>query len=56
MLGEILTAIVTPFREDGSVDYDRFRALAAHLVGWSGSFSIRVIAHTCLLGVSENRR
>jgi 4-hydroxy-tetrahydrodipicolinate synthase len=32
VLGEILTAIVTPFREDGAVDYDRFRELAAHLV------------------------
>jgi 4-hydroxy-tetrahydrodipicolinate synthase len=32
MLGEILTAIVTPFRPDGSVDYDRFRELAQHLV------------------------
>ncbi len=32
MLGEILTAIVTPFRADGSVDYDSFRALARHLV------------------------
>jgi 4-hydroxy-tetrahydrodipicolinate synthase len=32
VLGEILTAIVTPFREDGSVDYDRFRELACHLV------------------------
>ena len=32
MLGEILTAIVTPFREDGSVDYDKFRELALHLV------------------------
>src|SRR6266508_4690598 len=32
MLGEVLTAIVTPFREDGSVDYDRFRELAVHLV------------------------
>jgi 4-hydroxy-tetrahydrodipicolinate synthase len=30
--GEILTAIVTPFRPDGSVDYDRFAALAQHLV------------------------
>ena len=28
MLGEVLTAIVTPFRADGSVDYDRFRELA----------------------------
>jgi 4-hydroxy-tetrahydrodipicolinate synthase len=32
VLGEILTAIVTPFREDGSVDYERFRELAVHLV------------------------
>ncbi len=32
MLGEILTAIVTPFRADGAVDLERFRALAAHLV------------------------
>jgi 4-hydroxy-tetrahydrodipicolinate synthase len=32
MLGELLTAIVTPFRQDGSVDYDAFRALASHLV------------------------
>ena len=32
MLGEILTAIVTPFKEDGSVDLDRFRALASHLI------------------------
>ena len=32
MLGEILTAIVTPFREDGSVDLDAFRALAGFLV------------------------
>jgi 4-hydroxy-tetrahydrodipicolinate synthase len=32
VLGEILTAIVTPFRADGSVDLERFRALAAHLV------------------------
>ena len=32
MLGEILTAIVTPFKADGSVDIQAFRALAAHLV------------------------
>jgi 4-hydroxy-tetrahydrodipicolinate synthase len=32
MLGEILTAIVTPFRPDGSVNLERFRELAAHLV------------------------
>jgi 4-hydroxy-tetrahydrodipicolinate synthase len=29
--GEILTAIVTPFKPDGSVDLDRFRELARHL-------------------------
>src|SRR5918998_826150 len=32
MLGELLTATVTPFRPDGSVDVDSFRALARHLV------------------------
>ena len=32
MLGEVLTAIVTPFDADGAVDYDAFRALARHLV------------------------
>jgi 4-hydroxy-tetrahydrodipicolinate synthase len=32
MLGEVLTAVVTPFREDGSVDHDVFRRLCAHLV------------------------
>ena len=32
MLGEVLTAIVTPFKRDGSVDLQAFRALAAHLV------------------------
>ena len=32
MLGEVLTAVVTPFRRNGSVDLDAFRALAQHLV------------------------
>jgi 4-hydroxy-tetrahydrodipicolinate synthase len=32
MLGQLLTAIVTPFRADGSVDLDAFRALASYLV------------------------
>jgi 4-hydroxy-tetrahydrodipicolinate synthase len=32
MLGEVLTAIVTPFREDGSVDFHRFATLAHYLV------------------------
>ena len=32
MLGEVLTAIATPFAADGAVDVERFRALARHLV------------------------
>jgi 4-hydroxy-tetrahydrodipicolinate synthase len=32
VLGEILTAIVTPFTTEGEVDYERFRSLASHLV------------------------
>jgi 4-hydroxy-tetrahydrodipicolinate synthase len=32
VLGEVLTAIVTPFRADGSVDVERFRSLARHLL------------------------
>jgi 4-hydroxy-tetrahydrodipicolinate synthase len=32
VLGEVLTAIVTPFKDDRSVDYDRFRDLTQHLV------------------------
>ena len=32
MLGEVLTAIVTPFHQDGSVNLDAFRRLCAHLV------------------------
>src|SRR5438132_6931716 len=32
VLGEVLTAIVTPLRPDGSVDFERFRELAQHLV------------------------
>jgi 4-hydroxy-tetrahydrodipicolinate synthase len=32
VLGEILTAMVTPFKADGSVDIERFRALASFLV------------------------
>ena len=32
MLGEVLTAVVTPFDSSGAVDHDRFRELAAHLV------------------------
>ena len=32
MLGGVLTAIATPFDEDGAVDFDAFQRLAAHLV------------------------
>ena len=32
MLGEVLTAIVTPFDAEGAVAIDRFRALCRHLV------------------------
>lgn len=32
VLGELLTAVVTPFSPDGSVSYERFRELCAHLV------------------------
>lgn len=32
MLGEVLTAIVTPFKPDGSLDLERFQALSRHLV------------------------
>jgi 4-hydroxy-tetrahydrodipicolinate synthase len=32
VLGEVITAIVTPFRDDGSVDLEAFRELATHLV------------------------
>jgi 4-hydroxy-tetrahydrodipicolinate synthase len=32
VLGEVITAIVTPFGADGSVDVEKFRELAQHLV------------------------
>jgi 4-hydroxy-tetrahydrodipicolinate synthase len=32
VLGEVITAMVTPFRADGAVDVERFRELATHLV------------------------
>jgi 4-hydroxy-tetrahydrodipicolinate synthase len=32
VLGEVLTAIVTPFSADGSVNFDKFRELAIYLV------------------------
>ena len=45
VLGEVLTAIVTPFDKDGAVDYDRFRALARHIVD-SGADGLVVAATT----------
>ena len=44
-LGEVLTAIVTPFRRDGSLDLDSFRALARHLVA-NGSDGLVVTGTT----------
>ena len=45
MLGEVLTAIVTPFDKDGAVDYERFRAHARHVVE-SGADGLVVAATT----------
>jgi 4-hydroxy-tetrahydrodipicolinate synthase len=45
VLGEVLTAMVTPFRDDGSVDLDRFRDLCLHLVG-NGSDGLVVTGTT----------
>ena len=45
VLGEVLTAIVTPFDKDGAVHYDRFRALARHVID-SGADGLVVAATT----------
>ena len=45
MLGEILTAIVTPFKADGAVDLGAFRALASYLVA-NGSDGLVVTGTT----------
>src|SRR4051794_28774654 len=45
VLGEVLTAVVTPFGRDGAVDFERFRELAQHLVE-SGSDGIVVAGTT----------
>ena len=45
VLGEVLTAIVTPFRKDGSVDVDAFRSLAGFLLE-NGSDGIVVAGTT----------
>jgi 4-hydroxy-tetrahydrodipicolinate synthase len=45
VLGEVLTAIVTPFREDGSVDVEAFRGLCGFLLD-NGSDGIVVTGTT----------
>ena len=45
MLGEVLTAIVTPFDSSGAVDYERFANLARYLVD-NGSDGIVVAGTT----------
>jgi 4-hydroxy-tetrahydrodipicolinate synthase len=45
VLGDVLTAIVTPFDRDGKVDLDRFRELASYLVD-NGSDGIVVSGTT----------
>ncbi len=45
VLGQVLTAIVTPFTREGSVDLESFRALARHLVG-NGSDGLVVTGTT----------
>ena len=45
MLGEVLTAAVTPFSPDGSVNYEAFKRLCAHLVD-TGSDGVVVAGTT----------
>jgi 4-hydroxy-tetrahydrodipicolinate synthase len=45
VLGEVLTAIVTPFKPDGTINFERFRELAQHLVE-SGSDGLVVAGTT----------
>jgi 4-hydroxy-tetrahydrodipicolinate synthase len=45
VLGEVLTAIVTPFGRDGTIDFERFGELAQHLVE-TGSDGIVVAGTT----------
>ncbi len=45
VLGEVLTAIVTPFKPDGAIDFERFRELAQYLVE-SGSDGLVVAGTT----------
>jgi 4-hydroxy-tetrahydrodipicolinate synthase len=45
MLGSVLTAMVTPFHEDGEIDFDAFQRLAHHLVD-NGSDGVVVAGTT----------
>jgi 4-hydroxy-tetrahydrodipicolinate synthase len=45
MLGSVLTAIATPFHEDGKIDFDAFQRLAHHLVD-HGSDGLVVVGTT----------
>jgi 4-hydroxy-tetrahydrodipicolinate synthase len=45
MLGSVLTAIVTPFDDEGRIDFDAFQALARHLIE-NGSDGIVVAGTT----------
>jgi 4-hydroxy-tetrahydrodipicolinate synthase len=45
VLGEVLTAVVTPFKPDGTIDFERFRELAQYLVE-SGSDGLVVAGTT----------
>jgi 4-hydroxy-tetrahydrodipicolinate synthase len=45
VLGEVLTAVVTPFRPDGSVDLDAFRSLCSYLLD-NGSDGVVVTGTT----------
>jgi 4-hydroxy-tetrahydrodipicolinate synthase len=45
VLGEVLTAVVTPFKPDGAIDFERFRELAQYLVE-SGSDGLVVAGTT----------
>jgi 4-hydroxy-tetrahydrodipicolinate synthase len=45
VLGEVLTAVVTPFRADGAVDLDAFRRICTHLVD-TGSDGVVVAGTT----------
>jgi len=45
MLGGILTAIATPFRDDAKIDFEAFQRLAQHLVD-NGSEGLVVVGTT----------